>query len=332
VTVALRHLAARLHSREKGEGRKASPLFHVAALRPEPSPVCLASVRLACQRRRLRQGLAGMSYPPAGHSAPPQREPILNLPAAIVWLTVVLAAIQGGRSLLSAYDDYLLLSWLAFVPARLSLWLAPERLEEMVSAVAGASAGQDLADRLQLVRLLLSDGGPRLWTLLSYGLLHGSWVHLVTNVVWLAAFGSPVARRLGTGRFLSLMGLSTIGGALLHWFARDLDVLPLVGASAAVSGATAAAIRFVFAPGLRFGSLADDAVVRAIPAEPMGQLWRNSRAMLFIGIWFATNILFGAGLVPIMGEETSIAWEAHIGGFMAGLLLFPLFDRGAVRR
>ncbi|MCZ8041754.1 MAG: rhomboid family intramembrane serine protease [Beijerinckiaceae bacterium] len=273
-----------------------------------------------------------MSHPAPGHPAPVQREPILNLPAVIVWLTAVLALIQGGRELLSAYDDYVVLSWFAFVPARLSLWLAPERLEEMVSAVASSSAGQNVADRLQLVRLLLADGGPRLWNLLTYGLLHGSWVHLITNVVWLAAFGSPVARRLGSGRFLSLMGLSTIGGALLHWFARELDVLPLVGASAAVSGATAAAIRFVFAPGLRFGSLADDAVVRAIPAEPLGELWRNSRAMLFIVIWFATNILFGSGLVPILGEETSIAWEAHIGGFLVGLLLFPLFDRGAIRR
>ncbi len=273
-----------------------------------------------------------MSHIPSGHPAPTQREPILNLPTAIVWLIVVLAAIQGIRSLLPAYDDYVLMSWFAFVPARLSLWLAPDRLDDVVSALAMASQGADLADRLQLVRLLLADGGPRLWTVLSYGLLHGSWLHLITNLVWLAAFGSPVARRLGTGRFLSLMGLSTIGGALLHWFARDLDVLPLVGASAAVSGATAAAIRFVFAPGLRFGSLADDAVVRAIPAEPMGQLWRNSRAVLFIVIWFATNILFGAGLVPILGEETSIAWEAHIGGFVVGLLLFPLLDRGALRR
>ncbi len=273
-----------------------------------------------------------MSHPAPGHPAPTQREPILNLPAVIVWLAVILAAIQGLRSLLPAYEDYMLLSWLAFVPARATLWLSPERLEEMVSAVAGSATGQDVASRLQLVRLLLADGGPRLWTLLTYGLLHGSWLHLVTNLVWLAAFGSPVARRLGAGRFLSLMGLSTIGGALLHWFARELDVLPLVGASAAVSGATAAAIRFVFAPGLRFGSLADDAVVQAIPAEPIGQLWQNSRAMLFILVWFATNILFGAGLVPILGEETSIAWEAHIGGFLAGLLLFPLFDRGVVRR
>lgn len=272
-----------------------------------------------------------MSDPNFGSGSPPPREPVLNLPAVVLWLIALLALIQAGRSLLSPYDDYALISWLAFVPARLSLWLSPDRLDDVLTGLAQSQVGQDLADRMQLARLFLIDGGPRLWTLVSYGLLHGSWVHLISNVVWLAAFGSPVARRLGTSRFLSLMGLSTIAGALLHWWSRELDVLPLVGASAAISGATAAAIRFVFSPGLRFGSLGDDAVVRAIPAERIGQIWRNSRALLFIAIWFVTNILFGSGLVPIFGEETSIAWEAHIGGFLAGLLLFPLFDRGALR-
>lgn len=263
--------------------------------------------------------------------APSVREPVFNLPAVIVWSIALLTLIQAGRALLSAYDDYVLIAWLAFVPARLSLFLAPERLGDVVGAIARSQTGQDLADRLQLVRLMLADGGPKLWTLLSYGLLHGSWLHLASNMVWLAAFGSPVARRLGAGRFLNLMALATIGGALLHWWSRELDVLPLVGASAAISGATAAAVRFVFAPGLRFGELGNDAVVRSIPAERFGQLWRNSRALLFIAIWFVTNILFGAGLVPIFGEETSIAWEAHIGGFLVGLWLFPFMDRGAVR-
>lgn len=272
-----------------------------------------------------------MSQIPSGPPAAPAREPVLNLPSAVTWLILALALVQAGRSLLPAYDDVVVMSWLAFIPARLSLWLDPERGQEMIQALTQRLGGQDLADRFQLVRLLIADGGPRLWTLLTYGLLHGSWLHLISNVIWLAAFGSPVARRLGSGRFLNLMALSTIGGALLHWWSRDLDVLPLVGASAAVSGATAAAIRFVFAPGLRFGTLSDDAVVQAIPAERFGQLWRNPRALIFLVIWFATNFLFGAGLVPLFGEDTSIAWEAHIGGFMVGLLLFPLLDRGALR-
>lgn len=262
---------------------------------------------------------------------PAAREPALNLPPVIVWLLAILALIQAGRGLLSNYGDYTVISWLAFVPARLTLWLEPERLDEVVNALAQSAAGQDVADRLQLARLLLAEGGVRLWTLLTYGFLHGSWMHLASNGLWLAAFGSPVARRLGPGRFLNLLALCTVGGALLHWWTRDLDVLPLVGASAGISGATAAAIRFVFAPGLRFGALGNDEVVRAIPIEPLGQLWRNSRALLFTAIWFVTNILFGAGLVPIFGEETSIAWQAHIGGFLVGLFLFPLFDRSPRR-
>lgn len=272
-----------------------------------------------------------MSDPRAGPPVPSAGEPIFNLPPVIVWLSLALCLVQGGRMLLPALDDYMLMAWLAFVPARLSLWLAPDRMDELLGALAPTLPGQSIADRLHLVRLLLVEAGPRLWTLLTYGLLHGSWLHLGSNVLWLAAFGSPVARRLGAGRFLSLMGLATIGGGLLHWLARDLDVLPLVGASAAVSGAMAAAARFVFAPGLRFGALGDDRVVKAIPAERLGQIWRNPRALVFIAIWFVTNILFGAGIVPILGEDTSIAWEAHIGGFLVGLLMFPLLDRGAVR-
>jgi len=297
--------------------------------RREPLPFFVSGGTLAPRGRFGKCDGRMASHDPSSHDpSRPRREPVFNLPSVVVWLLAALVLIQAGRSLLSDYDDYVLMSWLAFVPARLTLWLSPGRLDDVVGAMAQSTVGQDVAERLQLVRLLLADGGVRLWTFLTYGFLHGSWLHLVSNAVWLAAFGSPVARRLGSSRFLNLMALSTIGGALLHWWSRDLDVLPLVGASAGISGATAAAVRFVFTPGLRFGELGDDAVVRAIPAAPLGQLWRNSRALLFIAIWFVTNILFGAGLVPIFGEETSIAWEAHIGGFIVGLLLFPLLDRG----
>lgn len=272
-----------------------------------------------------------MSVHPEDRPGSPPREPILNLPVAVVWLAGLFVLVHVVREFLGPGDDFAVMSWLAFMPARLTLWLDPDRLQDVASAILGQTGSVDYGQRLQLVRFMLADGGARLWTLLSYGALHGSWPHLLSNVLWLAAFGSPVARRLGTGRFLNLFALATIAGALLHWWSRELDVLPLVGASAGVSGATAAAIRFVFSPGLRFGHFGDDAAVRSIPAERFGGLWRNPKAMLFIGIWFATNLLFGAGLVPILGEEVSIAWEAHIGGFVAGLLLFPLLDRGPVR-
>jgi membrane associated rhomboid family serine protease len=54
---------------------------------------------------------------------------------------------------------------------------------------------------------------------------------------------------------------------------------------------------------------------------------KNSRAALFLGVWFATNLLFGAVAGPLGITDASIAWEAHIGGFLVGLLIFPLVDR-----
>jgi membrane associated rhomboid family serine protease len=62
---------------------------------------------------------------------------------------------------------------------------------------------------------------------------------------------------------------------------------------------------------------------------------RDPRVMIFIVVWFGINLLFGAASLPIAGNDQPIAWQAHIGGFLAGLLLFSLFDpvsgRGASR-
>ena len=262
----------------------------------------------------------------------PAAEPLFNLPGVVLALSVVLALVHTVREFLPEQTDFQFVSALAFVPARFSLWLDPARLEEIVRGGLGTQSGLDAASRIQLVRLMLLDHDNALWSMLTYGLLHGSWVHLISNLLWLAAFGTPVARRLGPARFLVLMMLATIAGALAHWWAREFEVMPMVGASAAIAGAMAGAARFVFSPGFRFGGIGTDAEARTIPAEPLFGLWRNGRAMGFIAIWFVTNTLFGSGLIPIAGEEASIAWEAHVGGFLAGLLLFPLLDRGAVRQ
>lgn len=263
---------------------------------------------------------------------PERREPAFNLPPVILGLAGILAGVHGLRALLDGDTDFGIIGALAFIPARFSLWLDPSRLEEIVRAALGAQTGTEMADRVQLIRFFLAEHDTALSSLLSYGFLHGSWTHLISNLVWLAAFGTPVARRLGAGRFLVLTALATIAGALAHWWSREFEILPMVGASGAIAGTMAAAARFVFSPGFRFGGIGTDAQARAIPAEPLFGLWRNGRAMGFIVIWFITNAIFGSGLIPIAGEEASIAWQAHVGGFLAGLLVFPLMDRGAVRQ
>jgi membrane associated rhomboid family serine protease len=144
----------------------------------------------------------------------------------------------------------------------------------------------------------------------------------------LAAFGTPVARRCGGLRFLALALAAAVGGAAAHWLAHPYSVMPMVGASAAVSGMMAAAARFMFGGGLRSGWTGDFDQ----PRSSLIGLLANSRAALFVGLWFAVNLLFGIVAAPLGITDASIAWEAHIGGFLVGLLLFPLIDPpGGVR-
>ena len=88
----------------------------------------------------------------------------------------------------------------------------------------------------------------------------------------------------------------------------------------------AAALRFAFEEGGPLGMFRGrgPAAFR-VPAASLTQAFRNRQVLIFTGIWFFMNIAFGLGSISIFGENT-VAWEAHIGGFLAGLLLFPLFD------
>ena len=101
----------------------------------------------------------------------------------------------------------------------------------------------------------------------------------------------------------------------------------MVGASAAVSGFMAAATRFAFQIGGPLDSWRHhDPESYLIPAAPLPVVLRNPRVFAFVGVWFGLNLLFGIGAAAIPGSDEAVAWQAHIGGFLAGLLLFPLFD------
>jgi len=110
-----------------------------------------------------------------------------------------------------------------------------------------------------------------------------------------------------------------------------MDFSPLIGASAADSGLMAAATRFVFQPGAPLGGPrglplsaieADDEQ----PVPPLRELFGQRRAVVFIVVWMTTNFVFGAGAQALGASEAPVAWIAHVGGFAAGLLAFPLFD------
>ena len=166
----------------------------------------------------------------------------------------------------------------------------------------------------------LPEAAARYWSPFTHGFLHGDWTHVAVNCVWLVAFGSPVAKRFGPARF-AVFTLAGFGaGAAAHYALHAGELVPLVGASGAVSAYFGAAARFALIPG-RMGS--DAALL--LPARSLAQTLLTRGTLLFILVWLGINWLTGSGLLPIAGGA-NIAWEAHVGGFLLGLAGFGAFD------
>ena len=100
----------------------------------------------------------------------------------------------------------------------------------------------------------------------------------------------------------------------------------MIGASGAISGTMAAAMRFAFQRG---GPLLtwhhQDLAAYRVPALSLLESLRDFRFLAFVAVWFGVNAIFGLGGLQL-DDGQSVAWEAHIGGFVAGGMLFSLFD------
>lgn len=238
-------------------------------------------------------------------------------------LIAIMIGIQAVRSFVTPDTDARLILTFAFIPASFARLIAPSAVGDAAAALVGHSdaSTSDIA-------LLLGAPGLRWWTVLTYAFLHGGWTHVLVNCVWFAAFGSAVARRFGGTRFLAFFALTAIGGVAAHCVTHALDFAPLVGASAAISGMMAAAARFAFAPGAPLGVQARRGTLLAYqgPSLPLRYVLREPRVAAFLATWLAANLLFGAFAAPMGIEDATIAWEAHIGGFVTGLLFFRVFD------
>jgi membrane associated rhomboid family serine protease len=110
----------------------------------------------------------------------------------------------------------------------------------------------------------------------------------------------------------------------MHYVTHRFDLMPVVGASAAVSGAMAAAVRFVFQPGAPLGGTVGQSFHQ--PALPLWRVFTSRRTLPFLLVWLAVNFLFGFLSAPLGITEGPVAWEAHVGGFLVGLLAFQMFD------
>jgi membrane associated rhomboid family serine protease len=149
-------------------------------------------------------------------------------------------------------------------------------------------------------------------TPLGHMLLHADWMHLIMNMAFFMAFGSAVARRMGPVLFFLFYVLCGVFAAFFWMWLYGSNEAVLIGASGAISGMVGAVCRVSLWPPRRLGS--------ALP------LWNRRMIINFVLIWLALNLVFGFVPVFVGDNYGGIAWEAHLGGFLAGFLLIGLFD------
>jgi membrane associated rhomboid family serine protease len=267
------------------------------------------------------------SNTPRRISMAPERERIFNIPGVVLALVVILLAIHGLRALLTPEHDLQLLQRFAFVPGRFTFAFDPDMVSHAYNEVARKEEM-----KAEIARYFLGDGDVQWWTPLTYAFLHGNWAHVGFNCLWLVAFGAAVARRFMAMRFLVFFVVTAIAGALMHFLTHMADLEPVIGASAVVSGTMAAATRFAFQPGaplgetLGLGHRHGDAGTYRLPAPPLREVFKDRRVVSFLAVWFLVNFVFGYFSLQLGAADATVAWEAHIGGFLAGFFLFPWFD------
>lgn len=220
---------------------------------------------------------------------PSRGERAFNIPGIIVAIIVLLVGIHVVRAyVLTSEQDLLLILRGAFIPVRYT-------------------GGYTLD--------LFAFTSP-----VSYSLLHGGFDHLFVNLIWLVAFGSPLAQRLGVFRFLLFWVASSLAAAGLHFALHSTEMNPLVGASGAIAGMMGAAARFAFQIDRS----------RSMPAFsgsilPIGIVLRNRGVFIFLLVWMIINVV--TGLYSLTPDGGGIAWEAHVGGFLLGFFCIRLFDK-----
>jgi membrane associated rhomboid family serine protease len=154
-------------------------------------------------------------------------------------------------------------------------------------------------------------GGPNWLAPLSSMFMHGGWFHLLGNMWFLHVFGNNVEDVMGRGRFLLFYLLGGFAAAAAQVLASPSSPIPMVGASGAIGGVMGAYV--LLYPRARIDTLVFLGIWITRLAIP---------AMFMLGYWFLLQLASGA-LSP--GDGGGVAFWAHVGGFLAGILMVPLF-------
>ncbi|MEM1306950.1 MAG: rhomboid family intramembrane serine protease [Pseudomonadota bacterium] len=236
-----------------------------------------------------------MNETPSDQPTTSRHEPVFNAPGVVMALIGALVAVHVVMEWVTETDPLWLYA-LAFIPARY-----------------GALAAE------------LPGGAWAAWvTPVSHMFLHGGWLHLAMNGAWLLAFGAIVARRMSAVRFLAFFVVGGLAGAAFFQAVNWGELKPVVGASGAVSALMGAVFRFLMnARAMR--SVGRLGATANIPRMSLLTALTNRNVLIAIGLWVGLNALFATDVGQMIAEG-EIAWEAHLGGFIAGFLLLGLFD------
>jgi len=169
--------------------------------------------------------------------------------------------------------------------------------------------GQQLPPELQVV--------PPSLTILTSMFMHGGWMHLIGNMLYLWIFGDNVEDSMGHGRFMVFYLLCGVAAALAQAVPEPSSEIPMVGASGAISGVLGAYLLL-------------HPHARVLVAVPLGFILHTMRlpAGIVLVLWFGLQLL--SNLMAQSGQG-GVAFRAHIGGFIAGVLLVGLFKKRNVR-
>lgn len=157
---------------------------------------------------------------------------------------------------------------------------------------------------------------PELMTLVTSQFLHGGILHIAGNMLFLAIFGNNIEEKLGHAKFLFFYLACGVLAALTQWFFSMQSGVPALGASGAIAGVMGAYI-------LRFPK------AKILTLLPLGFFFFTVRipAIFFLGFWFFQQALYGVASLQAptsINAEGGVAYWAHAGGFVFGVMLAPL--------
>jgi membrane associated rhomboid family serine protease len=225
-------------------------------------------------------------------SSPWTRQPIFRVPGVVMGLILLLVAAHVARVMVPNTLSERLITRFAFIPARYS---------HAFLAAHNVDPGSILDRAVPFV---------------SYMALHNDFTHLAVNSLWLLAFGPIVARRFGGPLFLLFFLTCGISAAVTHLIFNWGSLLPVIGASGAISGLMGAGLRLL--------------PIQAPWAHPMEERLApifSRQIVIFTVIWLVINVAAGLTGFGLAGEKGIIAWQAHMGGYLVGLFLTGPFDR-----